>query len=221
VLLSDLRGNAITGLRIKGVLHEFSRISSFKEDIVDIVLNLKSIVLRGPVLRRTETLIARLNYRGPGIITSGDIELPAGIEMVFPNQYIATALDNQLVCMDFHIQCVTGYKIRHAAVLVPEAFIKVDSVYMPVIRFNFFVESVTTQREFEDFESLVLEVTTDGSITPEDAIRKGFRRLFRLLEVFWTDLSCWLAPLPSSKRKKRRRISKAEGHKKNLAKTLK
>ena len=101
VLLSDLKGLAIAGVRIADVNHEFSTISNVKEDVIDILLNLKQIVLKGNI---TEPTLSRLTYHGPGIITAKDIELPSEVTLVEPNQYIAYVNTNRTVEMEFLIQ---------------------------------------------------------------------------------------------------------------------
>jgi len=166
VLLSDLHGLAIAGVRIANVNHEFSTIADVKEDVIDILLNLKQIVLKGPL---RESTLSRLAYHGPGIITAKDIQLPDDITLVEPNQYIASVNTSKTVEMEFLIKSGEGYAIGNTANHVPEGFLAIDAVYMPVTKVNFFIETSASNIS-SDLESLVLEVSTNGSITPTEAV---------------------------------------------------
>lgn len=169
VLLSDLQGLAITGVRIAEVNHEFSTISDVKEDVIDILLNLKQIVLKGSL---NESTLSRLAYHGPGIITAKDIELPEEISLVEPNQYIASVNTSKTVEMEFLIKSGEGYSISSSTNQIPEGFIAVDAIYMPVKKVNFFIET-SGNNISANLESLILEVYTDGSITPTEAVSAG------------------------------------------------
>jgi len=167
VLLSDLQGLAITGVRIADVNHEFSTITDVKEDVIDILLNLKQIILKGNI---KDSVLARLVYHGPGIITAKNIELPEEITLVEPNQYIASVNTNKTVEMEFLITHGEGYSVSsNASLLVPDGFLAIDAVYMPVNKVNFFIE--TSDNSISgNLESLILEVSTNGSITPTEAV---------------------------------------------------
>jgi DNA-directed RNA polymerase subunit alpha len=167
VLLSELIGIAIVGARIAGVSHEFSTIPNVKEDVIEILLNLKQIVFKGDI---KEPVIARLFFQGPGIITASDIELPEDLEIVEPRQYIASLTSTDSIEMEFLIEKGKGYSLNEKAVNnVPAGFLATDAIFMPVRKVNFFVE--TSRKNFSsEIESLVLEVSTDGSITPPEAI---------------------------------------------------
>ena len=152
VLLSNLQGLAITGVRIKEIDHEFSTISNVKEDVVDILLNLKQIILKGDI---TEPILARLNVKEAGIIVAGDIELPASIQLVDPRQYIACLNSKGNLEMEFLItkgqNYFTNTKLDYT---IPENFLAVDAVFMPVTKVNFFVVE-TSSSNFE-LENLIL-----------------------------------------------------------------
>ena len=128
VLLSDLQGLAIAGVRIADVSHEFSTIQDVKEDVIDILLNLKQISLKGNI---DEPTLSRLTYHGPGIITAKDIELPTEIELIEPNQYIASVNTSKTVEMEFLIQSGEGYTLNTKNQL-SDGFLPIDAVYMPV-----------------------------------------------------------------------------------------
>jgi DNA-directed RNA polymerase subunit alpha len=136
VLLSNLNGIAITGVRITGIDHEFSTIPNVKEDIVDILLNLKQIVLKGDI---TEPTLARLNIKEPGIVLAKDIELPSNISIIDPKQYIASLSDKGNLEIEFLITKGQNYftsdKLNYT---IPEQFLGVDAIFMPVTKVNFF-----------------------------------------------------------------------------------
>ena len=165
VLLSDLKGLAIAGVRIADVNNEFSTISNVKEDVIDILLNLKQIVLKGNI---TEPTLSRLTYHGPGIITAKDIELPSEVTLVEPNQYIAYVNTNRTVEMEFLIQQGEGYSLNIKK-LLPDGFLSIDAVYMPVKKVNFFIET-SSDDIASNLETLILEIYTNGSITPTEAL---------------------------------------------------
>jgi len=183
VLLSNLQGLAITGVRIIGIEHEFSTISNVKEDVVDILLNLKQIVLKGDVIEPT---LARLKITEPGIIVAGNIELPNNVMSVDPRQYIASLTNKGNIEMEFLIargqNYYTSEKLDYA---IPERFLAVDAVFMPVKKVNFFVETSRSNSSLE-LESLILEVWTNGSILPDEALSSAAEILentFGLLKV--------------------------------------
>jgi len=177
VLLSNLQGVSIIGVRITGIEHEFSTIPNVNEDVVDILLNLKQVVLKGDLV---EPALARLNTKKPGIVTANSIELPNNISLVDPSQYIAclNAYDN--LEMEFliaqgqnYITCSSFHDI------LPPGFLAVDAVFMPVSKVNFFVEtsrnldlndSIKTFGTVPELESLILEISTNGSIEPSEAL---------------------------------------------------
>jgi len=167
VLLSNLEGIAITGVRIAGIDHEFSTIPNVKEDVIDILLNFKQIILKGAI---KEPVLVTLSVNKPGIVTANSIELPDNISLVDPRQYIATLNDNGNLKMEFLIvrgqNYVTSGKVDS---VIPPGFLAVDAVFMPVTRVNFFVETSRNNISSE-LESLILEIWTNGSITPADAL---------------------------------------------------
>lgn len=177
VLLSDLQGLAIVGIRLKDVVHEFEPVSYLREDIVDIILNLKQVVLKGSL---EEPSLAKIFFQGPGFITAGDIDLPKGVEVVEPRQYIATVTTCELIELDLFLKVGEGYAMNdYAGSRLPKGFLLIDATYMPVIQANFFIETLKNDGTpyVDNIESLVLEVTTNGSIDPIDAISAAAERL--------------------------------------------
>jgi DNA-directed RNA polymerase subunit alpha len=167
ILLSNLQGVAITGVRISGIDHEFSTIPDVKEDVVEILLNLKQIILKGGI---TIPTLAKLSIKEPGIITASNIELPDNINLVDPNQYIASLTAKGNLEMEFLIaggqNYITSGKLDST---IPDGFLAVDAVFMPVTKVNFFVETSRSNSSSE-LESLVLEIWTNASITPAQAL---------------------------------------------------
>jgi DNA-directed RNA polymerase subunit alpha len=183
VLLSNLQGIAITGVRITGIDHEFSTIPNVKEDVVDILLNLKQIILKGDI---TEPTLAKLSVKDEGIVIASNIELPNSIVLVDPRQHIANLTRKGNLEMEFLItrgqNYFTSAKLDYTT---PERFLAVDSVFMPVTKVNFFVETSKSSSSFE-LESLILEVWTNGSIMPDEALSSSAEILentFGLLKV--------------------------------------
>jgi len=183
VLLSNLQGIAISGVRITGIDHEFSTIPHVREDVVDILLNLKQIILKGNI---TEPTLARLNLKDAGIIVASNLELPNNITLVDPRQYIASLTSKGNLEMEFLIARGQNYftsgKLDYT---IPERFLAVDAVFMPVTKVNFFVETSRSNSSFE-LESLILEIWTNGSISPDEALSSSAEILentFGLLKV--------------------------------------
>jgi len=170
VLLGDLKGTAITGVRIAGVKDEFSLIPGIREDILEILLNLKGIVLKSEITNRQ---FGRLRVHGPAVITASSIELPPEIEIINPNHYIATISSSYIVEIEFKIESGTKYKLANELFSDKfEDFIETDAIFMPVQNVDFKVENVYDNLNIIK-ERLILDVWTNGSISPEQAIFSG------------------------------------------------
>jgi len=167
VLLSDLTGIAIVGVKIHGVNHEFSTIPGLKEDIIEVLLNLKQIVFKGNLKSPSS---GRLMFKGPGIITAQDIELPGELSLVEPTQYIASLSEQTNLEMEFLFEQGSGYVVSETTInKLPTGFLALDAIFMPVRKVNFFIETSRT-KTLSTNESLILEIATDGSITPIQSI---------------------------------------------------
>jgi DNA-directed RNA polymerase subunit alpha len=167
VLLSNLQGLAITGVRIDGISHEFSTIPNVKEDVIDILLNLKQVVLKGNI---TEPSIARLKTKQTGLIIAKDIEFPKNITLVNPHQYIASLTNQSSLEMEFLISKGLNYFTNDKLDFsIPKSFLSVDAVFMPVRKVNFFVEP-SGNNSTSELESLILEIWTNGSVSPDEAL---------------------------------------------------
>ena len=184
VLLSSLQGAAVTAIQIDGVVHEFSSLEGVREDVVDIVLNIKQLALRmhaeGPK-RMT------LKATGPGVVTAGQIEVPSDIEILNPDHVLCTLDDGATVRMEFTVNNGKGYvpAERNRPEDAPIGLIAVDSLYSPVKRVAYRVEP-TRQGQSLDYDKLIMEVETNGAISPVDAVAFAARILQDQLQIFIT-----------------------------------
>ncbi|MGO9015907.1 MAG: DNA-directed RNA polymerase subunit alpha [Dissulfurispiraceae bacterium] len=182
VLLSSIEGAAVTGIRMPGVLHEFSAIKSVKEDVVDIVLNVKKLRFK---VYSEGTSIVSIKVKGPKVVTAADIETDANVEVLNNDCYIATVDNNATFEMELYVRKGKGYV---AAELnkeqdLPIDVIAVDSIYSPVKKVNFWVEKARVGRS-TDYDRLVLELWTDSGITPEKAVSDAASILMDHLDLF-------------------------------------
>jgi DNA-directed RNA polymerase subunit alpha len=177
VLLTNLPGISIVGVRITGVNHEFSTIPGIREDVLEILLNLKEVIFKS--IQQGET-IGRLKVQGPAIITANSFNLPNTIELVNPNQYIATISNDSILEMEIKLEWGKGYILaENKNVEDPLDFLRIDAVFMPVRRVVYHVEPLDNQ------EQLILDIWTNGSITPSDAISiasKNIVKWFKTVE---------------------------------------
>jgi DNA-directed RNA polymerase subunit alpha len=167
VLLSSIPGAAITKVKIDGVYHEFSTITGVREDVTAIVLNIKGIRLRSYAERPVKV---HLSKRGKGIATASDIDAPSSVEVVNPEHYIAT-LDNDDARLDIEltVERHRGYLPVENRDPVPIGEIPVDAIFTPIPRVNYVVEN-TRIGGITDYDRLILEIWTDGTIKPGDAL---------------------------------------------------
>ena len=170
VLLGDLGGTSITAVRFVGVKHEFSTIAGVREDILEILLNLKGIVLK---TKDKEPQFGRLKVQGPAVITANLIQLPSQLEIVNPNHYIATISASNLLEIEFKFEYGTGYKLSGQTFEnEPDDFLQIDAIFMPVQKVDFKIENVYDDSK-NITECLILDICTNGSITPEEAISEA------------------------------------------------
>jgi DNA-directed RNA polymerase subunit alpha len=183
VLLSSLAGAAVTSVRIEGVAHEFSTITGVKEDVTDIVLNLKGIVCR--MHSDASEVEAPLVVTGPGEITAKDIDLPAGIEILNPEVHIATLEKKTKLELYMTIGRGRGYRPaeENKSADQPIGVIPIDSIFSPVRRVAYAVEGARVGQK-TDFDKLTLDIETDGSIDPQAALREAAELLISQLAIF-------------------------------------
>jgi DNA-directed RNA polymerase subunit alpha len=167
-LLSSIEGAAITAVRIEGVLHEFSSIPGVVEDATDIILNLKQIPFK---LHSGETKTLRVSRSEQGEMKSGDIEVDSDVEVLDPNIHIATVSEGGNLNVELRLKRGRGYVSadRNFDDDLPVGYIPVDSVHSPIKKVNFQVEAARLGQD-TDYDKLLLEVWTNGSVTPEHAI---------------------------------------------------
>jgi DNA-directed RNA polymerase subunit alpha len=186
VLLSSLEGAAISSVKITGVEHEFSTVPHVKEDVTDIILNLKKIVfvLHGEADDHEVMLVKD----GPGAVTAGDIQLPAAVEVMDPDAYIATLEDGGRIEMQLMVRRGRGY--ASADDNKPDqtilGLIPIDSIFSPVRRVAYSVEPARVGQR-TDFDKLTLEVETNGALDPKGAVTKAAQLLREELIIFTGD----------------------------------
>jgi DNA-directed RNA polymerase subunit alpha len=182
VLLSSVEGAAITAIKIQGAFHEFSKIDGIKEDVIDIILNMKKLRFK---VYSDGKKIATIKVKGPKDVTGSDIQGDASFEVLNPEQVIATLDKNTLFEAELHIKKGKGYvpSELNKEEDLPVNMIAVDSVFTPVRKVNFTVEKARVGRA-TDYDRLVMEIWTDGSIAPEEAVSQAASIIIKHMELF-------------------------------------
>jgi len=182
VLLSSIQGSAIVSIKIDGVLHEFSTIPSVKEDVTDIILNLKGVRFK---LGQADTKVVRINVERAGVIKAGDITTDGTIEVLNKDHHIATMSGGGSFNAELVVKMGKGYNPAKKELDPdqPEGTINVDAIYSPINKVNYVVSHARVG-QITDYDKLVLEVWTDGSLSPEDAIAYSAKILKQQLDVF-------------------------------------
>ena len=167
VLLSDLGGTTITAVRIAGVRDEFSTIPGIREDILEILLNLKGIVIHS---KTTDLQLGRLKVKGPAVVTANSIQVSKNFEIINPNHYIATISSSTILEIELKFEYGTGYKLAGQTFCKKsQDFLQIDAIFMPVQKVDFKIENVYDNSNYLT-ERLFIDVWTNGSISPEDAV---------------------------------------------------
>ena len=171
VMLSNLEGTAVTAIRIAGVNHEFATIKGVREDVLEIILNIKEVTLKSYT---NQPQIGRLVASGPDTVTAAQFEMPSEVEVIDPNQYIATLAEGAKLEMEFRIEKGKGYKAveRGRDETSSLDFLQIDAVFMPVTKVNYSVEDARIDGSFAK-DRLVLEIWTNGSLKPEEALSQA------------------------------------------------
>ena len=170
VLLGDLGGMAVSAVRIAGVTHEFSTIPGVREDILEILLNLKGIVLKS---KTKKTQFGRLKIQGPNVVTADLIQLPDNLEIINPNHYIATLSTASILEIEFKFEYGTGYKLASQTFFEEdENYLQLDTIFMPVQKVDFTIENVYDSSNAIS-ERLFLDIWTNGSISPIKALESA------------------------------------------------
>ncbi|MDH3669175.1 MAG: DNA-directed RNA polymerase subunit alpha [Paracoccaceae bacterium] len=182
VLLSSLQGAAVNAVQIDGVLHEFSSVPGVREDVTDIVLNLKGLAVR---MDSEGTKRLQLNATGPGLVTAADIEEIMGVEIINKDHVICHLDEGASVHMELTVGTGKGYVAadKNRPEDAPIGFIPVDALYSPVKRCSYKV-SPTREGQVLDYDKLAISVETDGTVTPDDALAYAARILQDQLQTF-------------------------------------
>ena len=183
VLLSSMMGSAVSAVKFEGVLHEFSTLPDVMEDVTDIILNLKQLRFKQ---YSPEPQHLRINKSGPGAVTARDIQVSDKIELLNPDQHIATLGSNGRFSAELVVTFGRGYVAadEHSKDL-PVGFIGVDAIYSPIRRINYHVSNARVAQR-TDYDALTFEVWTDGSLKPEETVSLGSKILKEQLQVFLT-----------------------------------
>lgn len=182
VLLSSLQGAAVTSVQIDGVLHEFSSIPGVREDVTDIVLNIKTVAIR---MQGDSPKRMTLRKTGPGLVTAGDINTVGDVQILNPDLVLCTLDEGAEIRMEFTVNTGKGYvpAERNRAEDAPISLIPVDSLYSPVKKVSYRVES-TREGQNLDYDKLTMTIETNGSVAPEDALAYAARIIQDQLSVF-------------------------------------
>jgi DNA-directed RNA polymerase subunit alpha len=183
VLLSSLEGAAVSSVKIEGVAHEFTVVPGVKEDITDIILNLKEIVCR--LHGEIDEVQVRLVKDKPGKVVAADIDMPAELEILNPDHHIATLADGGILEMTLTIRRGTGY-VPADGNKTPDMSIgdvPIDSIFSPIKRVSYHVDSARVGQR-TDYDKLIFEVTTNGSLSPDEALREAAELLVDRLSIF-------------------------------------
>jgi len=182
VLLSSIAGAAVTAIRVDGALHEFTNIPGVREDVTDLVLNIKRLRLKSHV---TDEKTVRIKKQGPGVVTGADIQSDADIEVLTPDLELATLNNDTELNLELTVAVGRGYvpAAQNKKETDPIGVIAVDAIFSPVQRVNVLIENARVGR-ITDYDRLTLEVWTDGSVSPEDAVAFAAKILKDELSIF-------------------------------------
>ncbi|MBI3384936.1 DNA-directed RNA polymerase subunit alpha, partial [Candidatus Gottesmanbacteria bacterium] len=173
ILLTSLEGAAVTSVRIEGVKHQFSTLTGLKEDIVELVLNIKKLRLK---IFEGESHALKLAVKGPKVITAKDIEAPAGVEIVNKDLYLGTLSEKSSLNIEFTAEKGYGYSVADERKTNTIGVITVDALFSPVVRVNYRVEATRVGR-MTNLDKLILELWTDGTLDPEEALKAAAKIL--------------------------------------------
>ena len=185
IMLSSMPGCAVTEVRIEGVLHEYSTLEGVQEDVIDILMNLKTLSV---IMHNRNEATVRVQKKGPGIVTAADIELSDDVELVNPDHHIATLSKDAELYMDLIIRRGRGYETAESRLKDSDesravGVIHLDASYSPVSRISYTVEDARVE-QLTDLDRLVLEIESNGSIDPETTVRRAATILHDQIAVF-------------------------------------
>lgn len=182
ILLSSLPGAAVTSVKIENVLHEFSSIPGVKEDITDIILNLKALCVK---LHVNEPKTLYLKAQGECVVTAGDIQIDGDVEIANPELHIATLDSNASLDMEITVEKGRGYVLadKNKKPNQPIGLIPIDSLFTPIRKVNYFIEN-TRVGQITDYDKLTMEIWTNGTITPDESVAFAAKILSDHLDIF-------------------------------------
>lgn len=182
VLLSSLQGAAIVSVQIDGVLHEFSSIAGVREDVTDIILNIKSVAIK---MQGEGSKRLMLRKQGPGTVRAGDIAVTGDVQILNPELVLCSLDDGAELRMEFTVRSGKGYvpADRNRSEDAPIGLVPVDSLFSPVKKVSYRVEN-TREGQILDYDKLIMTIETNGGVTPEDAVAYAARIVQDQLEVF-------------------------------------
>lgn len=167
VLLSNIEGTTITAIKIPEIKHEFSTIPGLREDVLELILNFKQVILKS----KKDNVEGYINVKGPGIITANCIKFPSEVEIINPNQYLGTLSNNKILKIELKANRGVGYELaKQINYKDLNDYITIDAIFMPVLSVNCKIKQVGNKNPTE---SLLLEITTNGSISPEAALNQA------------------------------------------------
>ena len=182
VLLSSIVGAAITGIRIEGVTHEFSPVKGVVEDVSDIILNMKQVIVK---METDDPKVLHVDIKGPGTLTAGDFELPHNVSIVNQEHVIANLEKGGHLKMDLYVRMGRGYvsQDQNRDPDLGVEVIPIDAIYSPIRKVNYVVSNARVGQK-TDYDKLILEIWTNGVITPEEALKQASRVLIEQLSIF-------------------------------------
>ena len=182
ILLSSIRGSAITGARIGGALHEFTNINGVVEDVADIVLNLKEVQIKKSSV---EPVLLQVERNEPGVVRAGDLAVTAAVEVLNPDHHVATVSDDGTLSMELIVDEGSGYvpADQNKKEEWPEGTIAMDAIFSPIHKVNYRVTNARVGQR-TDYDKLVLEVWTNGAVLPEDAVALAAKILKEQIQIF-------------------------------------
>lgn len=184
VMLSSLPGAAITEVQIEGAVHEFTTLEGMQEDVIELLLNLKGVAVR---LSGRDQAVVRLSKRGPGVVTAGDIEVGHDVEIINKDLYLATLMASGKLDMTLTVRVGRGYQpaaVAEEGEEVPSiGTLRLDALFSPVRQVSYSVEAARVEQR-TDLDKLIIDIESNGTIDPEEAIRRAAAILYEQFAVF-------------------------------------
>ena len=182
VLLSELGGISISAVRIAGITHEFSTLPGIREDVLEILLNLKGLILKSKTNCK-DSQLGRLKIQGPIVVTASLIQLPSDLEIINSNHYIATISNSNILEIEFKFEYGTGYRLANQSFSNDdESYLQLDTIFMPIQKVDFTIERVYNADNSTN-ERLLLDIWTNGRILPKEALESAIQNIIDLFTL--------------------------------------